>query len=250
MRPTPLAFALASLAACASSRTPAPAAPHADPDPATTPTVAPETAPSPEAVAPRPGAGTFGPGVWEPDFRHAGDTRRYRSYLFFEDGRFERRVGGYDHLPSVACNLREAVASGGTWRREGDDVVLRTAWEDHVRGGRRAESPVRGCTDEGGSFARTELHAPREERVAVGVCAAFVAAWLTGKVTATLPLENQVQVDGRTRVAVPASTSGTAASGSRSRTAGVSSSVLSRYPSRRMAADSSSAPTPRRPRPS
>ncbi|MFO0605779.1 MAG: hypothetical protein U0324_21530 [Polyangiales bacterium] len=172
MRPTHLALALASLAACASSQTPAPAAPHADPVPAAPTATAPEAAPGPEAVTPRPGAGTFGPGVWEPDFRHAGDTRRYRSYLFFEDGRFELRVAGYDHLPTVACNLRDAVASGGTWRREGDDVVLRTAWEEHVHGGRRAESPVRGCTDEGGSFARTELRTPREERVAVGVCAA------------------------------------------------------------------------------
>lgn len=168
-------IALVSLAACASSPAPqaataAAAVESTAPTPAGT-EVGNGAVPASAAPAPRPGAGTFGPGVWEPEFR-PGEARRDRSYLFLEDGRFEHRIAGYEALPSVACTFHDPVAYGGTWRRDGDAVALRVTWEDHIRGGHRAESPTRGCTNEGGAFARTELPAPRDERLPLGVCAA------------------------------------------------------------------------------
>lgn len=168
MRHTFTAAALVSLGACASTPAPRPAgAADVEVTPSTSPAAtAPATAPGVAPLTP----GTFGPGVYEPEFRH-GDQRRYRSYLFFADGRFEFRVAGYDRLPSVACTFHDAVAYGGNWRREGDAVQLRVTWEDRIQGGHRAESPERGCTDEGGSFTRTTLQTPRDLALAVGVCA-------------------------------------------------------------------------------
>jgi len=168
MRHTSIVAALVFLEHCSSTSAPPPAsAANASATPSPSPVAAAPVG-SP-AVAPlRPG--TFGPGVYEPEFRHS-DQRRYRSYLFFADGRFEFRIAGYDRLPSVACTFRDAVAYGGNWRREGAAVSLRVTWEDRIQGGHRAESPVRGCTDEGGSFARTTLVAPRDLSLALGVCA-------------------------------------------------------------------------------
>jgi hypothetical protein len=169
MRYPPIAAALMALGGCAS----APAASPASPVNVSVPTA--PTAPSPAVVASSPAVapltpGTFGPGLYEPEFRH-GDVRRYRSYLFFADGRFEYRIAGYERLPSVACSFRDAVAYGGTWRREGDAVRLHVTWEDTIRGGHAVESPERGCTEEGGAFLRTTLQAPRGVSLALGACA-------------------------------------------------------------------------------
>jgi len=168
MRHPSIVVALVSIGACASAPTPAPASAPAPPPAAAAPatTAAPDGSPAAARLTP----GTFGPGVYEPDFRH-GDQRRHRSYLFFPDGRFEFRVAGYDRLPSVACTFHDAVAYGGNWRREGDAVSLRITWEDRIQGGHRAESPERGCTDEGGSFTRATLTVQRSLSLAVGVCA-------------------------------------------------------------------------------
>jgi hypothetical protein len=178
--------ALVTLASCSAASTPVPVATPQRQPLETTSTVLPSGAENgltarPEASGgdsnptpsmQRSGAGTFGAGVWEPDFRHTGETRRHRSYLIFDDGRFEHRVDGYDHLPTLACTFRDPVAYGGSWRRDGGDLVLRVTWEDHVRGGHRVESPLHGCLDEGGTFIRSELRIPREERISLGACAA------------------------------------------------------------------------------